>query len=188
MMLSLIFIFWLLQTLVVVCSLDASQCHLKTQWNRFSDGNVVIAAFVPLFNYFINSKTADFNVKGKYDMKFNFKNYQCSLAFIFATEEINRNPHLLPNTSLGFDLYNVQRGEWDFLREAFLWLTGMGRNIPNYTCGREKKAVALLTGPSWKTSARIGRLLNLYKYPQWNAHLWEVISFPVYFSNSTVTY
>ncbi|EGW08671.1 Vomeronasal type-2 receptor 26 [Cricetulus griseus] len=42
----------------------------------------------------------------------------------------------------------------------------MGINIPNYTCRRENKAVALLTGVSWATSARIGRLLNLYKYPQ----------------------
>ena len=38
--------------------------------------------------------------------------------------------------------------------------------IPNYTCRREKKAAALLTGTSWATSAHIGRLLNLYKYPQ----------------------
>ncbi|EGW08668.1 Vomeronasal type-2 receptor 26 [Cricetulus griseus] len=98
--------------------------------------------------------------------RFNLNNYQCSLAFIFATEEINRNPHLLPNTSLGFELYDIQRSEWDFLREAFLWLTGMGTNIPNYTCRRENKVVALLTGASWVTSARIGRLLNLYKYPQ----------------------
>ncbi|XP_007644607.1 vomeronasal type-2 receptor 116 [Cricetulus griseus] len=102
----------------------------------------------------------------KHFCRFKFKSYQCSLAFIFAIEEINRNPHLLPNTSLGFDFYNVQRSEWDFLREAFLWLTGMGINIPNYTCRRENKAVALLTGVSWATSARIGRLLNLYKYPQ----------------------
>lgn len=94
------------------------------------------------------------------------KNYQCYLAFIFAIEEINRNPHLLPNTSLGFDLYHVQRGEWDFLSYVFHMLTEMGRIIPNYTCRMENKTVALLTGPSWKTSAHIGRLLNLYKYPQ----------------------
>ncbi|KAL1765734.1 vomeronasal type-2 receptor 116-like [Sigmodon hispidus] len=93
-------------------------------------------------------------------------NYQSSLGFIFAIEEINKNPHILPNTSIGFDLYHVQRGEWDFLREAFLWLTGMEVNIPNYTCRREKKSVVLLTGTSWVTSAHIGRLLNLYKYPQ----------------------
>ncbi|OBS81402.1 hypothetical protein A6R68_20396, partial [Neotoma lepida] len=97
---------------------------------------------------------------------FKLRNYHCNLAFIFAIEEINRNPHLLPNTSLGFDLYYVKRDEWGFLKEAFLWLTGMGINIPNYTCRRENKTVALFTGTSWTISARIGSLLNLYKYPQ----------------------
>ncbi|EGW08670.1 Vomeronasal type-2 receptor 26 [Cricetulus griseus] len=42
----------------------------------------------------------------------------------------------------------------------------MELNIPNYTCRRENKDDAELTGVSWATSARIGRLLNLYKYPQ----------------------
>ncbi|XP_005080099.3 vomeronasal type-2 receptor 116-like [Mesocricetus auratus] len=97
--------------------------------------------------------------------RFKLKNYQCSLAFIFATEEINRNPHLLPNTSLGFDLYNIERSEWEFIKEVFLWLTGMGIITPNYTYRRERKAVALLTA-SWLISTSGGRLLNLYKYPQ----------------------
>ncbi|XP_003505955.1 vomeronasal type-2 receptor 116 [Cricetulus griseus] len=166
MMFSWIFIFWLLQTHVLVCTFDDSQCSWKTKLSRYSDGNVVISAFVPLSIYYILNKNIKFHVKDKYFEQFNLNNYQCSLAFIFATEEINRNPHLLPNTSLGFELYDIQRSEWDFLREAFLWLTGMGTNIPNYTCRRENKVVALLTGASWVTSARIGRLLNLYKYPQ----------------------
>ncbi|KAM5238798.1 vomeronasal type-2 receptor 116-like [Ctenodactylus gundi] len=38
--------------------------------------------------------------------------------------------------------------------------------IPNYTCGRESTPVAVLTGTSWATSAHIGPLLELYKFPQ----------------------
>ncbi|KAL1764270.1 vomeronasal type-2 receptor 116 isoform X2, partial [Sigmodon hispidus] len=88
------------------------------------------------------------------------------LAFIFAIEEINRNTHILPNTSIGFDLYALLNNQWSILQEAFICLTGTGKDIPNYTCRRELKAAALLTGTSWVTSASIGRLLNLYKYPQ----------------------
>ena len=98
--------------------------------------------------------------------RLSFKNYQYLLAFIFAIEEINRNPHLLPNTSLGFELYIVQSMEETILMQAMTWLTGMGINIPNYTYQRKNKAVAVLTGTSWTTSANIGRLLSLYKYPQ----------------------
>ncbi|XP_028641314.1 vomeronasal type-2 receptor 116-like [Grammomys surdaster] len=165
-MFSWMLIVWILEIPVLVCCSDTSQCIFKPQWNRYNDGNVVIAAFVPLFNYFIINKTIAFNVEKKYQAMFKVKNYQCTLAVIFATEEINRNPELLPNISLGFDLYNVQRSEWNILKEAFIWLTGMGINIPNYACRRKNKAVAILTGTSWAISARIGRLLSLYKYPQ----------------------
>ncbi|XP_040589753.1 vomeronasal type-2 receptor 116-like [Mesocricetus auratus] len=92
--------------------------------------------------------------------------YQYSLSFIFAIEEINRNSHILPNTSLGFDLYNVNSNQCDTLEAPFLCLTGTETMIPNYTCRRQKKVAAILTGVSWTTSAYIGRLLNLYKYPQ----------------------
>ncbi|XP_067316863.1 vomeronasal type-2 receptor 26-like [Anolis sagrei] len=34
------------------------------------------------------------------------KNYQYILAFVFAVEEINKDPHFLPNISLGFRLYD----------------------------------------------------------------------------------
>ncbi|XP_040589791.1 vomeronasal type-2 receptor 116-like [Mesocricetus auratus] len=92
--------------------------------------------------------------------------YQNYLSFMFAIEEINRNTHILPNTSLGFDLYNVNSNQWDTLEAPFLCLTGTGIMIPNYTCRRQKNVAALLTGTSWTASAHIGRLLSLYKYPQ----------------------
>ncbi|XP_059104945.1 vomeronasal type-2 receptor 116-like [Peromyscus eremicus] len=97
---------------------------------------------------------------------FKLRSYQSSLAFIFAVEEINRNTHILPNTSLGFELYNVKNNLRDITQNAFFCLTGMGKNIPNYTCKRKNKVAALLTGTEWETSIQVARLLNLYKYPQ----------------------
>ncbi|OBS75600.1 hypothetical protein A6R68_17948, partial [Neotoma lepida] len=78
---------------------------------------------------------------------FKWRSYQFSLTFIFAIEEINRNTHILPNTSLGFDLYHVPSNQWHILQEK-------AEEGSNFT-----------TGTSWATSAHIGRLLNLYKCP-----------------------
>ncbi|KAL1765934.1 vomeronasal type-2 receptor 116-like, partial [Sigmodon hispidus] len=96
---------------------------------------------------------------------YKFKNYQFVLALVFAIEEINRNPHLLPNTSLGFDIYNIPFSEKTILINAFIWLSGMN-TIPNYNCKEEQKSVAELTGTSFAVSAQMGTLLQLYKVPQ----------------------
>ncbi|XP_028617586.1 vomeronasal type-2 receptor 116-like, partial [Grammomys surdaster] len=96
----------------------------------------------------------------------NLKNYQIVLAMVYAIEEINRNPHILPNVSLGYDIYNVLFNEWWTLDRCITWLSGLKEYVPNYTCKKEMKSVAVLTGISWIISANIGTLLKLYKYPQ----------------------
>uniref|UniRef100_H0WAK5 Vomeronasal type-2 receptor 116-like n=1 Tax=Cavia porcellus TaxID=10141 RepID=H0WAK5_CAVPO len=92
-------------------------------------------------------------------------NYQNYLAFTFAVEEINRNPHILPNVSLGYEFHNFIYSHWRILENSFLLVTGQ-HEIPNYTCKKESKCAAVLTENPWDTSAQIGPLLKLYKFPQ----------------------
>ena len=108
--------------------------------------------------------------------RYNFKNYQYILALNFAIEEINGNPSLLPNISLGFDFYNVRFTEKYTLDNAFIWLTALvhRKYFPNYNC-KKRNFTAALTGTSWITSAQIGTLLQLFKFPQVRKFgLWEL--------------
>ncbi|XP_013362650.1 PREDICTED: vomeronasal type-2 receptor 116-like [Chinchilla lanigera] len=93
------------------------------------------------------------------------KNYQYVLAFVFAIEEINKNPHLLPNMSLGYDLYNVFNDR-TVLENSIVWLSGLKKRIPNYTCRRESKSAAVLTQTTLSASLKFGTLLELYRIPQ----------------------
>ena len=98
--------------------------------------------------------------------RMNVHNYQLVLAILFAISEINLNSHILPNTSLGLEIYNVPYLQRNVLRSVFYWLTGLSKFIPNYSCRKNSKSAAALTGILWKTSENIGTVLDLYKFPQ----------------------
>ncbi|XP_034369431.1 vomeronasal type-2 receptor 116-like [Arvicanthis niloticus] len=164
-----IFTFRLLCISKFVCAFTDNECYVTSKEYFYHQGDVTIGAFFPLHNFYIGNK-----LPGKYlpysyqdsDVQYKFKNYQFVLALMFAIEEINRNPHLLPNTTLGYDIYNVPYTEKNILYRAFLWRTGMTNPLPNCDCGHNRKSPAVITGPSWSASAHIGTLLQLYKIPQ----------------------
>ena len=102
--------------------------------------------------------------------RMDIRNYQLVLAMLFAINEINLNPHVLPNTSLGLEIYNLPDAERNILKSVFYWLTGLSTFIPNYNCRKKWKSAVTLTGISWKSSEIIGTLLGLYKFPQVSAY------------------
>ncbi|XP_027632145.1 vomeronasal type-2 receptor 116 [Tupaia chinensis] len=95
-----------------------------------------------------------------------WKNYQYVLAFLFAIEEINKSPHLLPNLSLGSDLYNAFPTQQRTLESAVILLSGGSQPLPNYNCNRKKQPIAVFSGITSAFSAELGSLLELYKSPQ----------------------
>ncbi|XP_051005353.1 vomeronasal type-2 receptor 116-like [Acomys russatus] len=164
-----IFIFFFLHITYFMCDFTHNECYEMIMEDFYHKGDVTIGAFFPLHYFY-----TDNNIPHKYvpnafqdfHIKYNFKNYQFVLALLFAIEEINRNPHLLPNTTLGFDLYNISFTEKSVLLGAFVWLTRKRIPLANYDCGKKRMSPVALTGTSWATSAHIGSLLQLYKIPQ----------------------
>uniref|UniRef100_H0WDK6 G-protein coupled receptors family 3 profile domain-containing protein n=1 Tax=Cavia porcellus TaxID=10141 RepID=H0WDK6_CAVPO len=148
---SMIF-FLALQLPILVCFFDNEACLLGRSTSVHKDGDVqMTCAFVRKKEMPLEQLTPS--------------NYQNYLAFTFAVEEINRNPHILPNVSLGYEFHNFIYSHWRILENPFLLVTGQ-HEIPNYTCKKENKCAAVLTENPWATSAQIGPLLKLYKFPQ----------------------
>ncbi|XP_069859331.1 vomeronasal type-2 receptor 116-like [Dipodomys merriami] len=148
----------------LVSVLGGTSCFSRMKQRAHMDGDVMIAGFFPLYTLGRDHSVSDTSKQEK-NTQIAFKNYQFVLALAFAVEEINKNPDLLYNMTLGFDIYNADFRAWSTLENPFVWLSGQYK-IPNYTCMRESNSVAVLTGISAITSAQIGTLLELYKFPQ----------------------
>ncbi|KAM5237993.1 vomeronasal type-2 receptor 116-like [Ctenodactylus gundi] len=127
-------------------------CLFRRGTSVRTEGDVVIGAFFTLFTFFYLTGVFDIEPSEDFSLpQLMPHNYQHVLALVFAIEEINRNPQLLPNVTLGYEFHNVMHGQDD---------------IPNYTCRRESVSVAVLMGTSWENVAQFGTLLERYRFPQ----------------------
>lgn len=81
-------------------------------------------------------------------------------------DEVNRNPSLLPNITLGYELYqnyfNVR-----MTYEVLVDLLSTGhRKVPNYSCGKQRNLLAVIEGAASEISTHISTMLSLYKIAQ----------------------
>lgn len=93
------------------------------------------------------------------------KNSQHSLAFLFAIDEINKDPNLLPNATMGFRIYDdlCQNIIYDIILSL---LSDRSKSFPNFRCGDQYKVTAVIGGLQSDTSFRIATILGLYKISQ----------------------
>ncbi|XP_044287584.1 vomeronasal type-2 receptor 26-like [Varanus komodoensis] len=88
------------------------------------------------------------------------------LSFLFAVQEINGNPELLPNLTLGYDLYKSyfdgRATSYGMLR----LLVGGETHYPNYSCGKKMNLLAILEGTESDLSILISAMSSIYKIPQ----------------------
>ncbi|XP_015261981.1 PREDICTED: vomeronasal type-2 receptor 26-like [Gekko japonicus] len=94
------------------------------------------------------------------------KFYQHILALAFAVKEINENPSILPNVSLGFHIYG------NYYDEKMTYLTTLELLfkshdlVPNYKCDTQKNLIAVIGGPDRESSLHMANILDLFKIPQ----------------------
>ncbi|XP_053215996.1 vomeronasal type-2 receptor 26-like [Podarcis raffonei] len=94
------------------------------------------------------------------------KNYQHVLALIFAVNEINRNPKILPNASFGFHIpesYFSQKWSYHIAMEFF---STRYRFVPNYNCDVKNNLIGVIGGLGSETSYYLAAILDMYKFPQ----------------------
>ncbi|KAM4749224.1 extracellular calcium-sensing receptor-like [Rhinophrynus dorsalis] len=97
---------------------------------------------------------------------FGFDYYQSTQAFLFAVEQINSSPDLLPNITLGFQIFEtcsaVRRAV-----QGTLWMLSGGEEItPNYHCHNGAPLAGIIGDSASTRTILMAQILSLYRYPQ----------------------
>ncbi|XP_043926776.1 extracellular calcium-sensing receptor-like [Protopterus annectens] len=85
---------------------------------------------------------------------------------IYTTDEINQNPKILSNISLGFHVYDSCYSEVRAVEGSMLILSGKKEIVPNYRCQSKPQLTAIIGDEASASSIPIARILGLYRYPQ----------------------
>lgn len=85
---------------------------------------------------------------------------------LFAINEINRRTDLLPNTDIGYVIYDSCFTISKAVEGTLTYLTGQDEAVPNYRCGNGPPLAALVGAGGCDLSIATARILGLYYFPQ----------------------
>ncbi|XP_070795140.1 vomeronasal type-2 receptor 26-like [Pituophis catenifer annectens] len=94
------------------------------------------------------------------------KNYQHILALAFAIQEVNRDPHLLPNITLGFRIYEENQYASMVQDVSLSLLSSRGKVFPNYKCDTQDNLLSVLGGLNSRTSYQMATIFGNFKISQ----------------------
>ncbi|XP_033024325.1 vomeronasal type-2 receptor 26-like [Lacerta agilis] len=94
------------------------------------------------------------------------KNYQHILALVFAVKELNKNLKLLPNVTLGFNIYDIYSNAELTYHATMKLLSTRNIFIPNYKCDIQDNLISVIGALHSETSHQIANVLSIFKIPQ----------------------
>ncbi|XP_029435567.1 extracellular calcium-sensing receptor-like [Rhinatrema bivittatum] len=144
----------------------AQGCTLQSQEEVgfAQEGNILIGGIIAMHQSILRTE----NQIGQTDLcnKLNTKAYGWAQAIVFSIGEINRDQTLLPNISLGFQIYDTCFSTTRALGGTMWMLTGQEKPILNYRCQNQALLATIIGESSSTSSMTMARMLGLYKFPQ----------------------
>ncbi|XP_072263042.1 vomeronasal type-2 receptor 26-like [Pyxicephalus adspersus] len=92
--------------------------------------------------------------------------YEFLMAFFYAIDEINKDPNLLPNITLGYHLFDTCGYHIKALQSIIIILSGYTKNVPNYCCKEGSEVAGFVGDTTFLTTLAVAEFLNIYQYTQ----------------------
>ncbi|XP_041429842.1 vomeronasal type-2 receptor 26-like [Xenopus laevis] len=114
------------------------------------------------------------------------------LSIVFAVDEINRNPNLLPNVTLGYNVYDSYVDLFRTIQGAVRIYSGNTKQFPNYNCDKYGVLAAVVDGMASSFSIQYSNIFGMYKHPQLHRFLKKVnftntMGQQIYFNNDEIS-
>ncbi|XP_064159214.1 extracellular calcium-sensing receptor-like [Anguilla rostrata] len=160
---------WVSMDVGVICGLAESTCRLQETMHSqsvYKEGDVIIGGLFPIHlqppepNLDFTQRAAPLQCQN-----FEFRSYRWLQSMIFAVEEINRNPQLLPNLTLGYALADTCLAERTVLSAALGLVTGKDPVVTSSRCGRTPKVPVIVGDTRSSGSIVIARTLRGFDIP-----------------------
>nr|DBA29544.1 TPA: hypothetical protein GDO54_009766 [Pyxicephalus adspersus] len=92
--------------------------------------------------------------------------YEFLMAFFFAIVEINKDPNLLPNITVGYHLFDTCGYHIKAINSVLKILTGYKGSVPNYSCMEGTQVPGFVGDATFVPTIAVAELLNIYQYTQ----------------------
>ncbi|XP_026545438.1 vomeronasal type-2 receptor 26-like [Notechis scutatus] len=144
--------------------------QIQEKLNYYRSGELIIGGNF-LLTSMVSSNIPDFQKQPTLrhlKLVFIAKNYQHFMALVFAVTEINKSLVLLPNITLGFNIYSNFQTEMSISSNSLSLLSTRGRMVPSYKCDRKDTLLSVVGGLNSKSSRLMASIFSIFKVPKWN--------------------
>ncbi|KAM3924628.1 extracellular calcium-sensing receptor-like [Leptodactylus fuscus] len=130
-------------------------------------GDIMVGVLLPINTDKIYQKLT-FNIRPPKTncTLFSLEYYHRLMALLFAIEEINKDPNILPNMTLGFQMYDTCNIPHYDLQGALQVLTDSRKSITDNQCNSRLLFIAAFGATISSNSIILAHVLGTFRYPQ----------------------